>query len=1003
MCLFAVAPAIPAQAQEAPVATPDAAQQGTGTVRGRVLNEATGRYLRNARITLAGTDRFVFSNEYGEFTLSGVPAGAQTLSVFYTGLETQQIPVTVVADQSASVRVNLNPARAPVTPAQTGEGDEDIFELEAFEVTAGDMGADALALNEQRFSENLKNVVSTDAFGEVSQGNIGEFMKHMPGVTIEYNGNVAQGVQVRGFSSNFTNVTVDGGQIASAATNSTQNHSRSFGLDQTSINNVSRIEVTKLPTAADSANSLGGSVNLISKSAFEYAQPELNYSAYLSINSNAVNLKSPGPGEHSSFKTLPSVSLSYALPMTDDLGFVFSGASANQFNLSRTNVPTYQYDDLGSDTYLRQVSTRTEQSSTSRNSAGIKADWRFTDNQQLSFSYYGNIYNGISASRRLTFVSGETEDHSTEYVYGDDNDGHITQDGNYQERESDNNTFNLKYTYYGERWEVDAGASYSKSTNSYDDMENGFFRTVNARISGLRVNFDDIDYSTGSVGQVTAFNEAGQPVDITAIDNYELRTVSSSPYESSDTVKEARFNAGYTFDLPARPTFRFGGSHNDLQREIDTYTAEWTYVGPDGIDNGLDEGLAGLEDTNFSGMSPGFNYPGFDYASPWRLYDLYVQHPEYFLQTDQQQYNAIRSRAISSASLNEKITAYYGMLEGWFFNSQLRLVGGVRYEKTEDEGAGYTQDGDVTGDPDAERAEREFTVRGAQFGRSYDGFYPSAHARYNLTDKLVLRVAYAKTIGRPALHNIVPYRWIGENTGENGPPGFVVTSNPGLEPWEADNYDVSLEYYTDNAGVISVGVFRKEIVNFFTNSRQVVDQALMDELGLPEYTRGWEYQTERNGGDARIQGVEFNYEQPLTPLGDWGRHFTLMLNYTYLQLEGENEADFNDFIPRTGNAAVKFTAGKWLAFMKWNYRGRQFREQYDDLEGANEYIRSRLELDLNVEYAVTPWMSLFVAGRNVTNESYEWEVYNGNVAGPQRLTSYSEYGAQYTFGVKGRF
>lgn len=241
----------------APAPTVQAQTTGeTGAVRGTVMNSATGRYLLNARITVVGTNNFAFTNEFGEFSLPQVPAGKYTLRVYYTGLESTEVQVEIEAGEILPLTVTLRPSAGASAVAS-----DEIYELEAFVVSSRDASADALALNEQRFSANIKNVVSTDAYGEVSQGNIGEFMKHMPGVTIEYNGNVAQGVQIRGFNSNFTNVTIDGGQVASAAGNGTQNHTRSFGLDQASINNISRIEVTKLPTPSTSANSLGGSVN----------------------------------------------------------------------------------------------------------------------------------------------------------------------------------------------------------------------------------------------------------------------------------------------------------------------------------------------------------------------------------------------------------------------------------------------------------------------------------------------------------------------------------------------------------------------------------------------------------------------------------------------------------------------------------------------------------------------------------------------------------------------
>src|SRR5688572_444925 len=75
------------------------AQATTGGVSGRVLDANTGRYLNNARVTVEGSDIATFTNEYGNFQLSGLPAGEVTLVAFYTGLGEQRATVTVSPGQ----------------------------------------------------------------------------------------------------------------------------------------------------------------------------------------------------------------------------------------------------------------------------------------------------------------------------------------------------------------------------------------------------------------------------------------------------------------------------------------------------------------------------------------------------------------------------------------------------------------------------------------------------------------------------------------------------------------------------------------------------------------------------------------------------------------------------------------------------------------------------------------------------------------------------------------
>ncbi|HWL17364.1 MAG TPA: carboxypeptidase regulatory-like domain-containing protein [Opitutus sp.] len=191
----------------------------TGTVEGRVQNATNGLYVERARIRVAGTSRQTFTNAAGEYRL-GVPAGDVTLEVFFTGLAQRQVRVAVAAGEV--VRQDLALSRTESSASDS------VVELDPYVVAANrEYNAAAIAINEQRFSANKKDVVSTDAFGEISQGNIGEFVKHIPGISFELkDGNNLSGIMVRGFNSNYTNVTFNGAQLASAALSNTQNHTR---------------------------------------------------------------------------------------------------------------------------------------------------------------------------------------------------------------------------------------------------------------------------------------------------------------------------------------------------------------------------------------------------------------------------------------------------------------------------------------------------------------------------------------------------------------------------------------------------------------------------------------------------------------------------------------------------------------------------------------------------------------------------------------------------------
>ena len=154
-----------AAATPAPVAS-IRAETTTGAISGRVQSESTGQYLLNARVTVEGTGLEAFTDTYGTFRLAQVPSGRVTLGVFYSGLDLRRITLELAPGQNLEQNFNLT-SRA-VAAEQPGVVRLDPFVLASSKVREGE----ALATNEQRFAPNIKNVVSTDAFGDVPEGNI---------------------------------------------------------------------------------------------------------------------------------------------------------------------------------------------------------------------------------------------------------------------------------------------------------------------------------------------------------------------------------------------------------------------------------------------------------------------------------------------------------------------------------------------------------------------------------------------------------------------------------------------------------------------------------------------------------------------------------------------------------------------------------------------------------------------------------------------------------------
>ncbi|MSU68744.1 MAG: hypothetical protein EXS40_09260, partial [Opitutaceae bacterium] len=145
---------------------------GTAALIGRIQNEITGQYLNNARVTLKGSDVTVFTDDTGTFRLTGLPAGPVTLEAFYSGLDPQQFAAELRAGETVQRDVNLSNRERYGTQSAAGVVKLDAFIASTSRLTEGE----ALATNEQRFAKNIKNVVATDAFGDVTEGNVAEFM-----------------------------------------------------------------------------------------------------------------------------------------------------------------------------------------------------------------------------------------------------------------------------------------------------------------------------------------------------------------------------------------------------------------------------------------------------------------------------------------------------------------------------------------------------------------------------------------------------------------------------------------------------------------------------------------------------------------------------------------------------------------------------------------------------------------------------------------------------------
>jgi iron complex outermembrane receptor protein len=1034
----------PFPASQAAESRPVAAAQQTGSITGRVQNVVTGQYLSNARVTVRGTDLVAFTDQAGTFRIAAVPAGPAVVEVFYTDLDAQTLTLDVAAGQTVEQNVNLT------SVARYGR-DPTIVTLDPFLVASDkETDAQAIASNDQRFAPNIKNVMSTDSLGDVLGSSVGEFLKFVPGVAAEYDNASVIGVTIRGIGGGMTSFSSDGSPMVSASVS--VNNLRSFDTNSMALNDISRIEVTKVPTPSTPADSLAGSVNMVSKSAFERSAAQLRYGVTLVGNGENLSLrKTPSPYYDSkTWKLNPGFDFDYTLPLGKNFGLVVTGLYVNRFNEQHISQMTYNPAGTGTGAsiarpYLQSHLLADDPRNEARKTVSLKADWRVTRHSVLSVSgQWNHLVHSIGNNRLTSDVgtngtptpaTGVPLSFGDDYSIGATGRGSATLTMTDQRYEQTSALAKANYRFDDGTWKIDAALSHSASKALRRNTEHGHFHSVNAalsmpvRVSLLRVN---PDYP----GVLEVHDASNRAVDFTNINNYRVTTATDIPLHKKAKSNAGSFSVRRRFGVfPVPASLQFGGSLGDQTLDMRTHTRTWTYNGPDGNSATPDSPAPFVVPDHLNrdaGFGYGRNMPWF---SPRQAWSAFRANPVLFSQTPAQVVAAETGRITNSYFIEEKVSALYLQAETSLFKNRLKVLTGVRYEKTEDDGVGQLYDPNAVFVRDADgsfaRNSAGSRIRKPEAGlagsleevalvrkerayhgqRTYDGYYPSLHLTYDIKENFLARLAFAQTYGRPDFSDIIPTATINEadlTDAQMDDPrvikGTITVNNTALRPWSADNYDLSLEYYTSQGGLFSAGVFLKEIRDFFGTGVRVATAADLEPLGLDARYVGWNLNTKFNSGDARIKGAEFNIRHSLRALGQWGSYFTVFINATKLQLEGNQRASFASFLSKSANWGASFSRKRFTGVARWNYRGLNKRDAFPSFgPDAFNYIEARTTLDLSFAYQLSRRLTLTASVNNLFDEPQVALRYGSQTPAYARQLNTRTFGPILALGLKGSF
>ncbi len=994
--------------------------QSTGTIQGRVYNPATGQYVRNAEVRLEGTNQVTTTENDGSFQFNYVPAGPATITVSYTGHDSATERLTITAGQTATREVNLQSLRGAPTKPGT-----EIVRLQAYTVSTEREG-NAKAIMEQKNNMNITTSVASDIFGDVTDGSVGEFMKYLPGIDINYSDSETRGPMLGGMDMQYTAVAFDGVRIASADMNRTGDLGRATSFEAFAISSVEAIEIFRTTSPDMDADSPAGSINLRTRRAFDRKGRRVSYNFSYNLNSEEFTWSNTfGPSARKEAKARPNYGLEYSDVFANQrFGFVASVNHVNSYTEAYRQNLTYNLSPTAADP--RQMVTtvldfRDGNKNIGRDTYSLTMDWKATPRLVLSATYVYNYAVGISYNRNLTFTAAANNSNGNtgrQTVLGDGVDTVRTNGlaanssrtsavgGTSAAKITGTVTIVPKFEYKIGSWTIEGIAALSRSRNNYEAVERGLTRTDD-------INNLTSDFTATRSGRNSAewtIQQTSGPDWFNLANRTDPRLTNEGRFAETE-LWSGELSGRWVLPLERFPTsIKLGGKWAEESRHNRNETAydTWRYIGPGGGSTGS---------WAFLGANPNFWSTGRtniltlkDLNGQYRpesiprpdsnaIADLFNQHPELFtnIASADNYYNAFIA---NRRDLVQTVQATYGMADIRLTRS-LAVRTGLRWEKTENDAMEFNPrskaEMQAAGFP-LNTAGRATTIPGYQYQyqskpritrhEQYDNLFPMISAKYNFTPDLQFQAGANKAISRPPPDSLTGAWVINEDT-------HIITSpNPNLLPERSNNYTARLSYYLNrSSGAISIGVAQHDIRNLRATRRGTAAEfGLADD---PEYAN-YDFQAPFNvDSPVRFRSWDLDYRQTLPFQSEFLRRFTVTAAYTHTYA---NE--------RRGNLLPHRVA----TTLSYGYQRLRLRVSSvwrdntpEDIYGR--YRRHDMKFDVGGEYRLNKYVSLFFQGRNILNDdTTSMETPAGNVEGQAAaMRVYDIYGANWNFGIKGTF
>ncbi len=898
--------------------------QATGTLIGRVLDDEF-RALPGANVVILELNTGTATDHNGQFRIMNIPVGVYEINVMFIGFVNQRDTVTIVPETTTELHVVLNPG---------------VVQLDAVTVVGERLKGQAKALNQQKNNSTISNIVAADQIGRFPDQNIGDALKRIPALSVNYNQGEARYVNIRGTGPRLSSVTIDGERMPSADA-----ETRAVQLDLIPADMIQSVEVHKTVTPNMDADAIGGTVNLVTR--------QVPYVRRLSATLGSGYNKLAN-------KPMLNGALVVGQRFYDDrFGVVLSG-SYDDFQLASHNTEgQWAYGEDGG-IYPQEWDVRQYDIRRVRSSASAALDYRASDAHRFFLNLMYNHRDDWENRLRLRYRLEEPNKKgvSKDSEIRRQTKGGPNTDRNNNARLEDQRQTNVqlkgKHNFADAlqlEWTLSQGRAWEKRPRERYIAWFVKDETVEVDLSNLRTPYfsDDVDY-----------------------DDFEPEEISEE-YRNTDE-RNTRFKMDFEMPLVKRGKYEneleFGFKVKSKTKIRDSRfdRVKLTDDGEELLKDMLDSETRDYSASDFlAGDYRIGRFTTYEYLGQLDFSDTTYFNPE----PDLDKFIA------ANYSADERVASAFIMLDQ-DLGKRFELKAGLRMEETR-----FQYEGNAYNEEDKE-------AKPTQGQDHYINWLPGLHLKYELDDKTDLRFAYTNTLSRPDYYDLVPYRNISRNE------EVLEIGNPYLRPTTSTNFDLMFERYDEHIGIFAVGVFTKDIDNFIYIHKELNYE---DKLTGNTYD---EFYEPRNGAEAVLWGAEVSLEKRLTFLPGKLANLRTLLNYTLIHSRAnsptfpQKNLSLPGAAPHTFNANLIYESRNWAAGLSFNYTSPYLDPDETDLTpGLERYYDTVTYLDFNASYSFSKHLQIFLEANNLLNQPLRY--YAGT---PARTYQQEFYDLRFTTGVK---